>query len=294
MFLISSEWLNHIKINDSKHYSNIFDIYLENIKDSQFTILVLFGCIAFYIVQKIGENIHFYLIKEQHKQKIPMQLFGTHFQSSVHALLASICSYFILFKYLNRTNEMEVMDKTDENYIYVIFYKISTVFSVSYFIVLIPYELFIINQPLIFRIAMLIHHFFGIFCQSLVFLTNPLSVFISAMMVQCELSNIFLNLHAFGLSMDNKYMYFVGGVGALITYPLTRIVFLIYSIYILYNLKHKMMIYISAEGFYLVIIGEIFVILLSSVYSCMLFKNVTKTILLKSTNNDYIKNTKQS
>ena len=35
--------------------------------------------------------------------------------------------------------------------------------------------------------------------------------------IQCESSTVFLNLRMFGMDMENKYLHFIGGLGALIT-----------------------------------------------------------------------------
>ena len=104
------------------------------------------------------------------------------------------------------------------------------------------------------------------------------------MSVQCEFSTIFLNLRMFGLVTENKYLYFVGGLGALITYPLTRIVFYIYVIHKTYSLMDVFVRHLGVNAFRLTLCGQMFILFMSCAYTFVLFKSPRKMMVLETKN----------
>merc|ERR1712228_439924 len=94
---------------------------------------------------------------------------------------------------------------------------------------------FIIPQTNSVRAVMIIHHIFCAFAQFPVYIVWPLQVS-SALGFQCELSNIWLDIAWFGQQYENSKAYYFGGIGSLITYPITRIIIIPIMMYVYMDL----------------------------------------------------------
>ena len=267
---------------DSKTYSSLSDIYFDVITNKTFLIALAVGALGFFLLQKFGETVHSKLVRGSRRSKVSKQLLGTYFQSLFHAIGMSVCSYLVIFKFVDHPESLETVDRADDAYFYVVLYKACTVLSMSYFLMLTPYELFGIEQSMNFRVTMFVHHLAGILCQAIVLVSNPVFIVVGAMTLQCEASTIFLNMRMFGLTMENKYLYFIGGVGALITYPLTRIVFYWYNIQKRYALMDTFIDHVGVNAFYLTISSQVFVLCMSIGYTILLWKSPRKMVFLKT------------
>ena len=279
--------------SESLDYSSLTEIYTANVTNPRFLTLLFSSCLIFFCLQKIGELLHSTIVKEHRQKKTSAPLLGTYFQSILHVLIVSISSYLMIFKFNSRINELENMTISHPQFIYIDLYRISTVVSIAYFIMLTPYELFGLEQKKRFRIIMSIHHIICIMGQSLIFLTNPLCSYVSAIGLQCEFSTLFLNIRAFGLAMDNKYLYFIGGIGTFIFYPLTRCFAFLFVISTTYDLRYRIMEHIGLNGYLLAITGQIFVFIMSIGYSFVLLKDPEKLMVLKGIPGHTPKGTKQ-
>ena len=165
---------------ETKRFDSLSEIYLEVITNRSVLMLLLAGFVLFLILQKGGECAHTKLVSEALEHKVDKQMFGTYFQSLFHAVMVSVCSLVVMLKFEHRSEELESISEADEQYILILLYKMSTVLSVAYFVIL-TYELFGIEQTMHFRVTMFIHHTAGIMCQSIVFVANPIFVVVSGM-----------------------------------------------------------------------------------------------------------------
>jgi len=267
---------------EPRSYSNLSDIYRDLITNKTFIISFVIGALGFFLLQKCGETVHAQLVGGNRRKKVSKQLLGTYFQSLFHAVGISIVSYLVIFEFVDDPERLVTVDKTDDAYFYVVLYKACTVLSISYFVILTPYELFGIEQSMNFRVTMFVHHIVGIFCQAIVFVANPVFIVVGAMTLQCEASTIFLNMRMFGMIMENKYIYFIGGVGALITYPLTRIAFYVLTIQTTYGLMDTFVSHVGIGAFYLTMFAQVFVFCMSARYTIMLWKDPMKMVFLSS------------
>merc|ERR1712204_54874 len=85
------------------------------------------------------------------------------------------------------------------------------------------YEFFIPQTPS-YRAVMVIHHIFCALVQFPVYIVWPALQVPSALGLQCELSNIFMDIAWFGQQYEHARVYYYGGIGTLITFPITRII----------------------------------------------------------------------
>jgi len=270
---------------EPKRFGSLSEIYLDLILNRTFLIALGVGALGFFLLQKFGETVYDKVVRGTRRRRISKQLLGTYFQSIFHAIGMSICSYLVIFKFVDNPEMLLNVSKDDEAYFYVVLYKACTVLSMSYFIILTPYELFGIEQTMNFRVTMAIHHVAGVLAQALIVMSNPVFIVVGAMTLQCEFSTIFLNMRIFGMTMENKYIYFIGGVGALITYPLTRIVFYVYNIQRTYALMDTFSVYLGINAFYLTMFSQVFVLCMSVGYTIVLWKSPRKMIMLKTDRN---------
>jgi hypothetical protein len=90
------------------------------------------------------------------------------------------------------------------------------------------------RQRIKYRVTLIVHHLLVLLCCSGTFLLDPWCHHFYAKTSLIEVSTVFLHLRNFGKMMDNATIYFVGGLGTLITYPLLRIIIPLRSAYIIY------------------------------------------------------------
>merc|ERR550525_270877 len=76
--------------------------------------------------------------------------------------------------------------------------------------------------------SFVIHHVAVGAGMSAILLTHPFLAYVSAMWMMTEGSTIFLDLKIFARIWGIKWLYMVSGVGVLITYPLTRLLWVPY------------------------------------------------------------------
>ena len=265
---------------EPKNYTNLSDIYFDVLSNTTFQWSIAIGALGFFLLQKFGETVHSKLVGSNRRRKVPPVLLGSYFQSIFHAIGISVVSVLVIYQFVEDPNSLVTINKTDDAYYLVPLYKACTVLSMSYFIILTPYEIFGIEQRLNTRVTMAVHHICGIFCQAIILVSNPVFIIVGALTVQCEVSTIFLNMRMFGMVMENKYIYFIGGLGALITYPLTRIAFYIFTIQTTYSLMDTFVDHVGINAFYLTILAQVFVLCMSAKYTFELWKSPTKMVFL--------------
>ena len=282
--LKNSLMIPHIMDNDemheSKKYTNLSDVYSDFLSDQRIRWIIVIGVVGFFLFQKFGESLHSKLVMPNHKKKMSKLAFGTYVQSIIHAFGISMVSYLTLYKSMGRSDYLVTINETEDVYFYVWLHKTSALLCMSYFIVLTPLELFGFEQSMRNRIVMVIHHIASAIAMPIVVMCNPIFTFFSAFTMQCEISTVFLNLRMFGMVMENKYIYFIGGLGALITYPLTRIVVHLYNIQQFFSKMDVLVDHVGLNGFYLCMLGQVFVLCMSTGYSLELWKRPKRMLFL--------------
>ena len=272
----------------NKSNQTVLDTDIITFTNRSFLLFLVLGLVTFYSLQQRGERAHSIYVtgSASKRKKVTKELLGTYYQSILHAVIISVCCFLVIFKFRNHIDELKNMSEEHPDYIFVQFYKISSVLSVAYFFMLIPYELYGINQSTITRIIMFVHHVLAVLCQSLMFLGNPLIVYTSAMILQCEFSSIFLNLRMCGIVLDRQDLVWYGGLLTLIFYPFTRCVILPIGMYITYVHMDDIIQVAGYQAFCAAVLSEVFVFIMSCGYSFILLRNPRKVMLLRKTKGD--------
>ena len=239
------------------------DIYIAEITDPLWICLFLFGCLLFCIIQRIGQRLHSELLSRTQKQSISDKLFGGQCQSMFHSMMVSIVCITLLIKY--RIDNFDAISDAENSLIAI--GRIVSVLSTSYFLVITIYDGFIYRDlPNNERIVICIHHILSMLTTAFVYPAKPFGLLLWANIVQVEASTIFLNLRLFGRNFEQKIAFLIGSIGTLISYPLTRIVFLSHTIFLTFSHKVELIGIIGENAVYLVLVCEIFVVLMSTAY----------------------------
>merc|ERR1712228_767061 len=90
------------------------------------------------------------------------------------------------------------------------------------------------HRSLPYRISLIVHHIFSASCACCIYYVDPYISYIYSINACMEFSNIFLSIRYFGRAWNNKSLYFMGGIGTLIFYPLTRLSITVYCSYLAY------------------------------------------------------------
>ena len=265
---------------EPQSYANLAAIYVDVLTNRSTQWGMFIGACLFFLLQKIGEKVHLKLVAAHRRKKFPKQLLGTYIQSIVHAFGISVASFLVIYHFAHDPHGLVTLDNTEVEYFYIVLYKVCSVLSLSYFIFLTMLEVLVIEQVMIMRLTMVVHHLVSIGLIPIVVMSNPAFALLGALTFQCESSTVFLNLRMLGMAMENKYIYFIGGLGTLITYPITRIVFLVFTIWTTMSLRDVFADHSGIGGFYLAIFAQVFVLCMSAKYSWELWKRPKKTLFL--------------
>lgn len=244
--------------------ATISDCIFSSLRDSTFVTTLSSSWLFFVTIQKVGERFYDKLLKPHRKPNQPnlKKLCGSYFQSTAHSLIF-IPAYLL------------ILNPNNKHYQYL--YKLASIYSFSYFLNLSIWE-FIIPQTWQYRLVMLFHHIISGMVQFPVSYYGGITPLISALALQCELSNIFLNISWFAEQFGSKKWYKLSGYGQLITYPITRCIILPISTYKLLNLKEGV---VPERYRRFALFGQVFVITISSVYYISILSNPNQILTLK-------------
>jgi len=131
-----------------------------------------------------------------------------------------------------------------------------------------------------YTVAMTVHHLFAACCSCSLYFMGPYLMYIYAINTLIEFSNIFLNIRYFGKTMQNETLYFIGGVGTLLFYPLFRISLTVYCAYVAYFGSIHLL--LGPSVVFLILLTNTFFLLLSTYYSLYLFSKPKAVFLLQS------------
>ena len=159
-------------------------------------------------------------------------------------------------------------------------YRFFLIFSGSYFVVDGVQFVFVRNDKSFkFRVVMVIHHIIVSSIEFLLYYLHPFMCYLFAWELLMEIATIFICLRYFGKQFDNKYVYGIGGVGALLLYPGARCPIAIYIVYLGWN---GIVPFCDRYFWTLGLITSIFVFVLSVYYSiAVIWKNPRKMCFLK-------------
>lgn len=262
---------------------NFIQFYYCVYSNASFQLAFIVGLLIFYSLHKIGCILHRYMNKlDENNKKINMNVieFGCYFISTFHAIMVSTSSTVILYSY----NFESSINSTAHAYVQ--WYKILSVLSIAYFFVDICYLVFYFqHKTLKYRLLFIVHHTFGILCMSTVFSTNGYVSYITSLNLMIEWSNVFLNIRIFAKIFSSPLVFYVSGIGVLITYPLTRMVLLAYTMHLAMQPELEKFMFPGAK--ILVLTACTFVYIMSTVY--FLFVMMKKPSKMYQLNNHKIK-----
>ena len=244
----------------------ISDCIIASLKDSTFATTLSSSWLFFIIIQKVGEKMYNKFPFKNKKEKDLRLECGSYFESITHSLI------FIPACLLIANPKSQFFQHL---------YKLSCVYSSAYFVNMAFVECFI-PQTWAFRLLMVVHHIFCGLAQFPVYHYGGITPLISALSLQCEISNLFLGISWFAEQFDCKRIHKLAGVGILITFPITRCVILPIGTYKLLKMKDGV---VPSEYYKFCLCGQAFVIIMSSVYSAQILWTPDK-VLKMNTNDD--------
>ncbi len=157
----------------------------------------------------------------------------------LNAIIGSSHAFFILYHYYT---DYSIVSKWKDTNIAASF-NTYFIIATSVFLYLMPFELYFSPIPTRDRILLSIHHILSIIAVNIAYDASGIVAVDVAIALTMELSNVFIIIRKIGKILNNKRMRSVGGIGVLITYPITRLVFGPYGVY--FALTQAMEKYIS-------------------------------------------------
>ena len=131
------------------NYSSLQDVIVSTRKNEQFTSTFIVGLIFFITIQIIAERVLYpKLSTVKQRLNVSKMLIGTYLQSLIHSIICCMKVSIIGYKMY--------YDIDDMNYIFIA--KILMTFSLSYFIIGIPFEWMTPNVSRQYRLFLTIHH----------------------------------------------------------------------------------------------------------------------------------------
>eukprot|EP01084_Bolivina_argentea_P260952 440839_1 len=234
-------------------------IYLETLRDPSFELCLLIGLVSLFLVKRWSYYMYDRLWIENNKS-LPQIEFAGYIMSFLHSIVLSSTSISIMLNYKEST-----ISRAHPSETLLFIYKMSSTYSVAYFLTdIIDLILFYDHKNLKYKLSFIVHHILVLLSQMTVYKSNPYVIFISAYSMFVEVSTIFLNIRMFGKMFNNALMFKVGGIGTLITYPFTRIIFMAYNMYMIYYSKIDY--FLCFECKWQLIMSCIFVLMLSGQY----------------------------
>eukprot|EP01084_Bolivina_argentea_P094279 169490_1 len=241
-------------------WPNAQTLYFDILTSPLFQKLFILGMIAFYLLDVLGCYIYDKYVPKEQQIRMQREQFAGHFISIVHALMIASSATLLIANYL----PLDALN-ANENEILIFQYKCCAVFSGSYFFldaILIAYYY---KQSMLKTISFVVHHFVCLLCMVTVILTAPIMTYLSALNFLIEWSTVILNIRIFARVWSCKYIYFISGWSVIITYPLARVAWNVYMIFI--SFKSEYLVNYSCPQAPIVLGGaEVFVLLLSAYY----------------------------
>lgn len=255
--------------------------------DHRFQLVFLIGCILFYGLQQSGYIFYQYFnnknAKNAKKQIMKIQMniieFGGYFMSTLHSVMMSTMATVITIAY----NLQSSIDSTSHAFVQL--YKLLSVLSVSFFCLDSFYLVFYYkHKSWTYRLCFLTHHTLLIICQTCVFSTNGYVSYIAAWNMLIEWSTVFLNVRKLAKIFECSKVFYVSGIGVLITYPLTRLVGLLYIMYLALQSKLDVYVYPGANMF--LFFSNMFVYIMSAMFFfIVMLKKPSDMYILKKISN---------
>ena len=244
---------------------SVTGIFLETFNEPIWWLLFIISIIAFFALQKIGERVYANILTKEQKEKTSKTLFGAYVQGITHAIIIFVGSVIVIFEWL-----------FNDEYVGNSVYGYCAIVSCAYYVQMIVYEL-CIPQSAGYRLVMVIHHIFCCVVQFPVYIVGPSLHILSALGFQCEISNVFMNIAWFAQQCEHEKMYFLGGIGTLFTFPITRVLLIPLLMYNFWNLPAGV---VPISYWWFAVIAQWFVLLMSLVYTVHIVTNPKKILNL--------------
>eukprot|EP01084_Bolivina_argentea_P242459 406732_1 len=152
--------------------------------------------------------------------------------------------------------------------IYLTAHKVLMNTSASYFILQSVYDCFVVpDHAQGYRLIMVVHHVFSFFAIMVSFLGNEKVIYLQVVGLQCEFSTVFMNLRFFARVFSQEEIFFMSGLCTMITYPLTRVIGGVCSLYEDIRLKQWLILLGGNQLFWWFSFVSFFVIIMSTVYT---------------------------
>ena len=201
-----------------------------------------------------------------------------YISSSFHALFVVTICFLITINY-TESDLFKINISQNIPFLFIIF-RFLGIFQTSYFMIdLLQILFFYSDKSISYRIAISIHHIFSLLCSCCIYRIDPFISYIYAINSLIEFSNWFLNIRYFAAKFKYKNLYYFGGIGTLIFYPLTRTLLTGYAAYTAwFGVFH---LFVGNSGVILVVATNIFITILSMYYTKVLWTKPANVYILK-------------
>jgi len=272
-----------MEIQIQPKYTSLIEVYMDATREPLWMGTFVCGLIVFAVFTNYGKHLHSTLLSKLQQTRMSALLFASYCSAFLHAVIISCSSVMMIVyafpKYRGFTDEARMCV---QDYEYSRMQSVCGALSSAYFVVMIPMEMRIPEQSASYVSVMLCHHLLCVLLTATTALNHPIISYFAALGLQVEISNIFMHLRAFGKVFGDRRLYFVGGIGLLITYPVTRIVAAFYFFPLVFEFRNALVALLSVQGYYLYFVGALFVVVMSVVHVFVLFGNPKQIVVLNA------------
>ena len=245
-------------------YPTCSALFADTFTNSHWLYTFAISFIAWYIIECIGCSLWRQYVPKDQRIKIQKEQFSGHFISMIHSTMIACASTLVATQYTPLQALNATTNFSDDPPIWI--YRYCATFSASYFLLDACVIWFYYQQSWDKRLSFVIHHFLSGICMCAVLLAeHPIVAYISALNFLIEWSTVFLNIRILARIWSLKSLYFIGGMGMILTYPATRMGWNLYLILISFNSGYVTTYTCPGAG-YILGSAEIFVCGLSTFY----------------------------
>ena len=253
---------NAIKESNSGYTEGCVALYRDAFSSPHFMYIFGIGVCLWYSFDSLGWVIWEHLVALKYHKKIGKMQFAGNFISITHATMIAGASTLVTTQY----SPQQALDASFDEPIITIYKYAATLSAAYYFLdtifIIISYHY---DYPIDKKIASIIHHFCSGICLCSVLLTHPIVTYISALNFLMKWTTVILNIRIFARIWSIRSVYFFSGLGVIISYPLTQILWNSYMIFItLYS--EYLTVYACPEARWILGGAQIFVCLVSIYY----------------------------
>ena len=214
-------------------YPTLTSLYADVFSHPLFFQLFAIGLIFWYSLDVLGCHMFYKCVPLGTQQRMQKEQFAGHFISFFNALMIASSSLFVVLSY----TPFAALS-ADPNETPLVIFKCSAIFSAAYFLLDAIFITMYYKQATTKTVAFVIHHFLSGICIISCTVTGPINTYVSALNFMIEWSTVLLNIRIFARIWNLERIYFVSGIGVIVSYPLTRIVWNGYLILIAFTSEY--------------------------------------------------------